>query len=412
MSWSSRRASVIVAVIILLGTFTSLNVAAQKARLGVRKQPLPPGGRPTPPPPKSASGDPTDLGGVTVTADESEQAQLAGRIKAAQDNIDVGDWKKAIEILQNLLEREEDAFVPVTRTIEGRTVKIITSIRAEANRLVGNLPAKAMEVYKLTYGSRADELLKLAKEGDDVRLLAEIMSRYLYTEAGGEATDLLATRLLDRGQYATAALCFEKLIQRQGPDKLSVNTLFRATLAFQQSKDKANLAKAWKFIEGKTDTIKLGNGKKLEVGKMKTWVASRSTGGSGSTRFDWQMVGGNPSRSAQGFGGTAFLEPRWKFNTWRKDTLDTKSHLDKAVEGLAFRKAPLVHGFGPLAVTVNREDGKAPLMVRCATSATPNRKNSARLATSTGSRPQSGAWTRCSANRSSLAPLKAGFRPT
>ena len=218
-----------------------------------------------------------------------------------------------------------------------------------------------MDLYRLTYDPPAAEALKIAKEADDPRLLAEIMSRYLYTEAGAEATDLLATRLLDRGQYSAAALCFERLYQRQGPEKLSPATLFRSALAFQRTNDKVNLAKAWKYIERKTGTIKLGNGKKFDTGELKGWVASRSGSGSGSTRHDWTLVSGDPTRSAQGVGGTAFLNPRWKADTWKQN--ETKSWLDKAIAALTKKKAPLLHGFAPLAATLNREDGKIPLLI-------------------------------------------------
>ena len=362
MSWSVRRASAVVATVALLGVLASLQMSAAQQVRQLRKRPFPGGPPGTPPvPPKTASGDPTDLGGITVMADESEQALLAGKIRAAQHEISVENWPEAIRIIQeDLLERPEDALVPVTRRLDGKTVKVISSIRREANRLVGNLPPKGMEVYRLTYEPRAAEALKVAKEADDPRMLAEIMSRYLYTEAGAEATDLLATRLLDRGQYSAAALCFERLFHRMGPEKLSVATLFRSALAFQRTNDKGNLAKAWKIIDRKTNDIKLGD-KKLTTTELKEWVASRKSSGSGSTRHDWTQVGGDATRSAQGVGGTAFLNPRWKFETWKQSA--AKTWIDKAIVQITSRKAPLLHGFAPLAATLNREDGKIPLMI-------------------------------------------------
>src|SRR5438105_4218927 len=84
-------------------------------------------------------------------------------------------------------------------------------------------------------GPPAAEALKTAKATGDAKQLADIMRRYLYTDAGAEATELLATALLDRGNYSAAALCFERLFRRSGPNHLSPMTLFKAAIAFQRA---------------------------------------------------------------------------------------------------------------------------------------------------------------------------------
>ena len=362
MSWSSRRASAVVAVLALVSILTGMQPVLAQVRMGIKRPFVPP--PPSSPTLDAGSGDPTDLGGITVTADEGEKVSLEKRIKAAKDNIALDEpeaWGKAVAILQDLLDRDEDVFVPVTHDLGGgKTVKSITSVRAEASRLIGNLPPRAMEFYKVQVGARADEDLKIAKDNEDTEMLARIMTRYLYTDAGAEAATLLATRLLDRGQYSTAALCFEKLFQRQGPDKLPPSTLFKATIAFKHAGDKVNLAKAWKHLEGKTNKVRLGE-KQVEVADLKEWVGKRKSEGITRETWDWLMPGGYPARNAQGVGTTAFLEPLWKHNTFLENS--TKSLIDTVVKEFEDKKQPLLHGFSPLAVTVSREDGKVPLMV-------------------------------------------------
>src|SRR5262245_36811160 len=105
MMWSSRRAMAVVSAAALAGLLTTFlpQVLAQKFEPIDR---LPPGKQPPKPP--VATGDPTDLGGITLTPDESLKTSLEKKIKAAQDNILVENWKEAVEILQSLLDREED----------------------------------------------------------------------------------------------------------------------------------------------------------------------------------------------------------------------------------------------------------------------------------------------------------------
>src|SRR5262249_22403984 len=155
---------------------------------------------------------------------------------------------------------------------------------------------------------KAAELLKLAKNGNDPKLLAQVMRSYLYTDAGAEATELLGTYLLDRGEYSAAALCFERLFQRSGPKKLDSLPLFKAILAFQsvRTQNQTNLDNAWKELESRSDKLTLGT-KQYDIVDLKAFVAKRKTLGMIAEKSDWTMDFGGPTRSAQGFGGTAFL---------------------------------------------------------------------------------------------------------
>ena len=76
---------------------------------------------------------------------------------------------------------------------------------------------------------------KGGREGIDG--IAKVAECYMYTKAGIEANDLLATFFhLDRGQYFVAAVRLEKILELP-PDrtKLSDITLFKAVLAYSRS---------------------------------------------------------------------------------------------------------------------------------------------------------------------------------
>ena len=103
--WSSRRASAIVAVLALMGLLTSLQTAVaqkEKALVGFKRPPR--GDRPYTSP-TVATGDPSDLGGLTLTPDDTLKNALQNKIKLAQDNIKVQDWKEAIDALQQQIGR-------------------------------------------------------------------------------------------------------------------------------------------------------------------------------------------------------------------------------------------------------------------------------------------------------------------
>ena len=127
-----------------------------------------------------------------------------------------------------------------------------TSVRAEANRLLANLPAAGLEAYKAysKAGPKADEYLKKAKAAattdEQLALLGLVVRNYLHTDAGGEAADLLATHYMDRGDFRTASRFYSLLMTRAGgADSLAPEVLFRAAYAFHQADDTVGEDSIW-----------------------------------------------------------------------------------------------------------------------------------------------------------------------
>src|SRR5262245_40961508 len=171
-------------------------------------------------------------------------------IQAAQDLITEKSWGEAAKILQKLLESKEDIFVEVERRTKDpdgkeKVTRQRTSLRVEANRLLGTMPAGGLEFYELQNGARAKADLAKAKETGDRQLLALVSQRYFHTAAGAEATDLLGTYRLDRGDYRMAALYFERLLSHHLAEKLSPITLYKAALAFQCTGDQPKFDSVW-----------------------------------------------------------------------------------------------------------------------------------------------------------------------
>src|SRR5205823_602359 len=147
--------------------------------------------------------------------------------------------------------------------------------------------------------------LDKAKIDSDPGILADVAKRYLYTEAGGEAANLLGTYYLERGQHIPASLMFDRLINREGADKVSPATLIKAALAFRRTGDKAKEENVWKMIGEKSgDTIKLG-GREMSINTLKDEVDKNfKTLVAATSLYDWSMFHGNATRSNQANGGT------------------------------------------------------------------------------------------------------------
>ncbi|MBX9788019.1 MAG: PQQ-binding-like beta-propeller repeat protein [Pirellulales bacterium] len=165
---------------------------------------------------------------VTGNAGSEEPAMFARDrdteqlLKKARELLDEERYAEAIRALGAIVEAPEDFFFqpdangPVHR-----------SLKAEAQKLIGELPRAARETYELQYGARAAQQLAEALANRDFAQLTEVSRRYFHTEAGYRATYLLGQHHRDHGRPLAAALCFERLqtapaVARQWEPQLSL----------------------------------------------------------------------------------------------------------------------------------------------------------------------------------------------
>ncbi len=283
-------------------------------------------------------------------------------INAAQDCIRDKDWDKAAKALQEILDNKKDFSVEVThldpKTKQESTRRV--SVRFEANRLIGEMPADGLDTYQRLYGGQARERLDEAKRLSDPAILAEVAQRYMHTAAGAEANDLLATYRLDRGDFFGAAESFKRLLEmarkREKPVEVSPLTLFKAALAFRRAGDEKAADKTWQLLADKIrktglkvgdDTVSLT---KLE--DMYKAVDVRLI----VNLKDWPMVGGSLLRSAQADGSAPLLEPKWKHSIIRdaeenNDHNETRDWVNAAVQAQEKFNVPVVPGFHAVAAS-------------------------------------------------------------
>ena len=125
------------------------------------------------------------------------QSQTA--IDRAGAVLNSGDAATALEMLQQVLDQRSDHFVWVERD------RRLSSARREALEVLVAANSKTRDMYDWAYARQAKQLLDSARAAGDPNLIADVMRRFFHTPAGFEATDWLATRWLDRGEYSLAA---------------------------------------------------------------------------------------------------------------------------------------------------------------------------------------------------------------
>lgn len=256
------------------------------------------------------SGQPVPAG-EPVTLPTDRQARK--RLDLALERVKAEQWPEAVRALQGLLDAPEDLFIERKSTDkDGKPVVQRLSARAEADRVLGGLPAKGLEFYHLRYEQAARGLLDEARRQNDPQRLGEVVRRYFHTPAGTEATLALALYHLDRGRGAMAAACFRRLLGSGVAGKLSPLNLYHAVLAFRLAGDSDGEAKAWQRLGERVGPggLALG-GPAVGLDALRRGLDQLTPPGGP----DWALFRGDPARSGRGAGDLPYLEPTWQTPT-------------------------------------------------------------------------------------------------
>ncbi len=280
------------------------------------------------------------------------QRDARNQLKAAREYLDFKNppWNTICPLLQNILEAKTDSFFNLTQVVGGQNVPLRISVKTEANRIISAFPKEGLEFYQQAYGQAASAMLEDAiKANYDLAMLSEISQRFFHTRAGAEATVLLGTLQLERGNYLEAAYAFERILTRPGSEELlTPRTLFKACLALKRSGDPRHaelFAKTIGLLNKATakDGLTIGRRQyafeqlKTEIDRPLELIRATTTVG------EWAMGGGNPSRSGTIDGGAPFLDPTFRStmfytgddegNSWIKNELEKLFARDGKVKG-------------------------------------------------------------------------------
>jgi hypothetical protein len=110
MSWSHRRATLVLVLVTMIGGLSLIGHVDAQVK-GKRR--VTPGGPGVPGKPGGPAARPSyDLGSLTIPKNDD----LKDRIDSAMDRIKKKEWAPACETLQSLVGRANDEWVPLSRT--------------------------------------------------------------------------------------------------------------------------------------------------------------------------------------------------------------------------------------------------------------------------------------------------------
>ncbi len=262
----------------------------------------------------------TDDDGVFVFPEDRDSKQ---QLKAARDYLDRKDipWNIVCSVLQNILDAKSDTFFRVDEKKRAALTADRISVKTEANRIIGAFQKEGLQFYQQTYGQGAAALLKEGIDaGYERATLSDVSQRFFHTRAGAEATVLLGTIHLDRGNYLEAAYAFERLMARPESEPfLTPRTMFKAALALQRSGDPRHAEKArqvWDQLERQVGRNGLAVGRKTfsADGLKKELDRPVPTVLATATAAEWAMRYGTASRTGVADGGAPFLDPSFVFD--------------------------------------------------------------------------------------------------
>ena len=253
-----------------------------------------------------------DIQNVFLPPDRPTLRKLTQSRKLIED----GQYDQAVRLLGDILEEPEDYFF---RPDEKTTV--FRSLKAEAERLIGQMPRKGRDMYELQYGAQAQKMLTDALGSGDVSRLAEISRRFFHTSGGYQATFLLGLYHFDHGRPLAGALVLKRLYEVDPPVKelepglsLSLASCWlqagmpdkaREILVAMRQRDPAGrVTVAGKEVPLFTDDSKA-------VDWLAKLIGSRPKSES-LIPNDWLMFRGNPARNASTDGGAPLLNLRWR----------------------------------------------------------------------------------------------------
>jgi len=274
-------------------------------------------------------------------------------LRDAQRLLEQGRLSEAVGFLQAILTAAEDYFFQPDRSRPTRL-----SLKTEAQRLLGQMPEEARQMYEIRYGPQARQLLRQAVAEGDPEKLSEISRTFYHTEAGYEASLLLGLHHLRSGRVLAAALVLDRLQKScTNPGRLEPTLSLALATAWYRAKmpeqAQAVLVRLKASHGGKP--LQLAGREAAWFGREKDvlawlaqWAGNPALGGPSQEDAGYLMVRNSPGRNAASSGGRPLLNLRWRVPTADHPLLD--QWIQRLQQDLEDQGVPCVAQGIPLAV--------------------------------------------------------------
>lgn len=257
---------------------------------------------------------------ATVWAERS----VLQRLRLGRELMRQERYAEAVRYLGSILEDAQDYFIqPDPRS------RVDHSLKAEANRLIGQMPPAGRDSYELQYGARARKTLSEAVAAGNASGLAEVSRQFFHTKAGYQATLLLGLDDLDHGRPLAGALTLRRL-RDVGPAADQFEPLLSLTMAtcWLQAgmKNEAQQALVALKVQRSGTALGFGQARTLNVGGRDVpifqadadavpWLARLVGQGlvlASAANDSWLMFQGDPARTGIVEGDMPLLSLRWR----------------------------------------------------------------------------------------------------
>ena len=207
-----------------------------------------------------------------------------------------------------------------------------SSVRGKALRLLGSIPEEGRKVLEIQYGVSARQALAAAVAARDVDALAGVIRKYYHTEAGYDASILLAQDKLIRGYPIAAAGILERLSSFPAARKrFGAQLVSEAAGAWMQAgridlavraleEGSRNFPGASILLGGRQSTLDA----KQEWPKLLSQVYPKQSTSGARSLNNWLMSGGQPDRNGSASAGLPMPIVAWHM-TLHRDRNDEES---------------------------------------------------------------------------------------
>jgi outer membrane protein assembly factor BamB/tetratricopeptide (TPR) repeat protein len=265
----------------------------------------------------------------------------AKQLEHAEQLIAGGHADQALERLEFLLTNSDRATI---RTADGRPGLVAW----EANRLLGRLPANALDTYRLRHEAQAAQLFDDAQKTGNWDQIMDVATRYFHTQTGKQAANAIGNFHFDRGEFGLASLWYSRVLNATPAVAQDPKWGLKAALALRQSgktKDSDELLHRLQ-PNGADSQVDVGG----DSVKPEAWL-HRFTGIDQSTipvLQEWLQFFGSSRRTGTAAGGDPLLLSRWfQPTTQNKPVIDQLASLSQDLADSG--RAPIPVGF-PLMV--------------------------------------------------------------
>lgn len=261
-----------------------------------------------------------------------------GLLRGARKELAAGNASSAFEFYQKLLDLPEDSVVPTGNEEWG-------SARGVALEELSKLPPQTLTKLRDQFAPLAQRLLGDARQRADRHAIAKVAFRFLYTPAGEDAANELASRHIDLAEYTQAALWLERISLFGGPLSQLPAWQAKATFVAREANSAALLKR---FPADRDLTVTLGGKPQPLVDWLK---ASESVNRVArlERRNEFPTLLGNESRRA-----TASL-PRPSLVAQRKHPFSRSVALRQKIDARRAELEPLNLSLIPASVPVSAQ---------------------------------------------------------